>query len=244
MTATGLPALIIGAWWLLSADSTSFYFPPLREIVEAGAEQWRTGELQRNLGASAGNWVIALCIILIAGIGAGFVLGRYRGVHQALFPVLEFARSMPAVVLLPVMLLVLGQGRSMQVAAIAYAAVWPVLLNSIEGFRSAGSQMDDVARSYRLSRWDRVTRIEIPAALPRILSGVAVSLPLAVGVVVIAEMVGSTEGLGHAILRAQQTFEVRDMWFGTIVIGSLGYVVTVVYRWLCWVLLRWHPETN
>ena len=149
------------------------------------------------------------------------VITRNRFLVDALAPPLDFVRSLPAAALIPPATLLFGFGRAMEIPVVVLGAIWPVLLNATQGLLETEPQLHDVARSIRLSRLRRVYSIE-PAALPAILLGVRTALSVAVIVAVVAEMVGSSGGLGYELILASQRFQSGEVYALVFLLGAIG----------------------
>lgn len=237
-----LPVLLVVAWWRLSAESSSVYFPPLERIVERTGELWFFEQARADLVPSLRNLGAGYGLAVLVGVGAGLALGMAPRVASALSPLLEFARALPAVTLLPLALLLFGTGSRMAIAVIAFGAVWPVLLNTVDGVRSVEPVLHDVSRSFRLSRSRHVRHVVLPAASPQIFAGARTALSIAVVLVVVSELIGSSEGVGNFVLTAQRTFALTDMWTGMLVLGAVGYALNVLFRVCEARVLSWHPS--
>jgi ABC-type nitrate/sulfonate/bicarbonate transport system permease component len=141
-----------------------------------------------------------------------------------------------------VFIIILGFGVSMKLSVIAFAALFPVLLNTIDGVRGVNQVQLDVATSYGLSRTDRIFRIVLPAASPQIFAGLRISLAVALAVLVFAEMLAGTSGLGFFIFTAQETYQIPEMWSGIVVLGLIGYLVNLAFVFTEGRVMRWHPS--
>jgi ABC-type nitrate/sulfonate/bicarbonate transport system permease component len=235
-----LPAAILGGWRALSARSSAIYFPPLSSILGSLRQVWLFAHFGSDAVPSLVHLALGMAIALVAGVLGGLGLGLAPFAADALSPVLEFLRAIPGVALVPAALLLLGIGPSMQISLIAYGTLWPILLNTLDGVRSVDPVVHEVALSYRLSRWERITRVVLPAASPQIIAGVRTALSVGITVIVFSEMVGSTSGIGFQILAAQRTFAISDMWAGMIFLGIVGYLLNVAFRAVEAALLGWH----
>lgn len=235
-----LPAALIMAWWLASANSSSFYFPPLQEILVAFQENWLSTRLMQDLVPSLLRLAAGFAIAIVVGVAGGMLFGLSRSLNDTVSAVLDFLRSMPSVALIPLAILVFGIGTSMKVFVIAFGAVWPILLNTIDGVKGTDSQQIDMARSFRLSRADKLLRIILPAASPQIFTGLRASLSISVIMMVVSEMLASTDGIGFAILQAQRSFAIKEMWAGIIVLGIVGYVLNVLFVLVERRVMHWH----
>lgn len=240
LTELTLPLVLIAAWWVISAQHHSLYVPSLHTIVTAMGTSAFRHQILSALGASGVNFVIGMAIAVVLGIGVGLVLGSLRLLQAALSGLLEFWRAVPAVALLPMAILFFGIGNEMKVIVIAFAAIWPILLNTIDAVRGIEPVIRDTAGSYRLRRRDRIARVTLPAISPQVVAGCRTSLSIGIAVIVISEMAGSTRGLGYFILDAQRTYSIPQMWAGTIVLGLVGYLVNLAFRGVERSLLRRH----
>jgi ABC-type nitrate/sulfonate/bicarbonate transport system permease component len=169
----------------------------------------------------------------------GVILGRNAVLRAFFAPIINFFRSLPSPALIPIVLAIFGLGNSMSIALIAIGAVWPTLLNTIDGVRSVDTQLRDMSRSYRLSRSQVITQVVLPSAGPQIVAGYRISLQISIILIVVSEMVGATRGLGYFVLESQQLFQVAQTWAGTIMLGLLGYLLTSVFVIVERRVLRW-----
>jgi ABC-type nitrate/sulfonate/bicarbonate transport system permease component len=128
----------------------------------------------------------------------------------------------------------------MKVLMIAFGVVWPILLNTIDGVQSVEQLYVDTGRVYGVTRSERLVRIVLPAAAPKIFAGLRVSLSIAVILMVISEMVATTNGLGFQIIQAQRSFKVLDMWAGIVLLGVLGYLLNTALLAVEGRVLHWH----
>lgn len=229
----------LGAWFMLSRGSENVYFPALPAILDETWEYWRTAEGLRNLGASLTTLSLGLCLGIVFGVAIGLVIGQLTFVEQAISPVLEFARAIPATALIPFAMMLFGVGDNMKIFLIALGSLWPVLLNTADGARRIDPTLKDSARAFRIAGFQRQVFIVVPAVLPRILVGIRIAIPLGLILMVTSEMVGAQEGLGFVITQAQATFQLVTMWSGIVVLGVLGFSITFAYSLLERVLLRW-----
>ena len=209
-------------WWVVSADSESFYFPPLRDILVSFRENWMFARVGSDLVPGMARFLSGMALALAAGVVGGLCLGLSRTLYRAARPQLEFLRSVPPVLLLPPSLLVFGTGSGMKVFVIAAGSLWPILLATTAGVRSTDEMMTDMARVFGLGRSARIRTVVLPAALPSILAGVRTAVPIGLVLMVVSELVASTNGIGYFILESQQTFDLTAMWSGVLLLGVVG----------------------
>ncbi len=235
-----VPLAFLVAWAAWSSRANSFYFPPLSEIGEAFARNWVFERVGTDLVPSLARMLVGLGIAVVVGFVGGLVLGLTPRARTAAAPMLDFLRSLPPPVLVPLAILVLGVGTSMKVFVIALGPTWPVLLATTDGVRSVDPALLDMSRVYGISPIDRLRSVVVPAALPQVFAGVRASLSIALILMVISEMVASTNGLGYFVLQSQRTFAIPEMWSGILLLGLVGYSLNAAFLVVEKRVLHWH----
>lgn len=238
-----LPVVLLLVWWFASASSTSLYLPPLAKIWGALLRAVGDGTLWTNLGYSLGNLGLGLLIGCCIGIVLGCAIGEAELLREALNPVLQFWRSIPMSAVIPVVVGLLGIGTQPKVFMIAFAVVWPVLLNTIDGVRSISPQTRDLVKAYRIPAFLGFLRVTLPAASPQIVAGVRIALSVGITVMVVSEFFASTTGLGFFILRSSNGFDLASTWAGTLVAGLLGYAISLAFGLIERAALRWYFDS-
>jgi len=184
---------------------------------------------------------LGIVISIALGIAVGAVIGSFRMIRSLFEPLLEFFRAVPPPVLVPVFMLLVGINDEMKIAVIVSGAVWPVLLNTIEGVRAVDPVMRETARAYQLGRFTRVWSLVLPGATPQIMTGVRQSLAVALVLMVIAEMLGaSSSGLGYQISFFQTNYLIAEMWSGILLLGLIGVALSLVFQLVERIVLRWY----
>jgi ABC-type nitrate/sulfonate/bicarbonate transport system permease component len=235
-----LPALLVATWWVTSDASSNFYLPSLRQILAAFGDVWIGDRLTADVLPSLGRLAAGYLLAAVVAIGAGVVIGQSRLVRRIAEPGLEFLRAIPPPVLVPILILFTGIGDQMKITVIAVGAVWPILLNTVEGVRAVDPVLVDTARSYRIGRLGRLRHLTLPAAGPQIFAGLRQALSIAIILMVISEMFAASEGLGFAIIQFQRTFAIPEMWSGTILLGLLGFSLATLFRLVEGRVLFWY----
>jgi ABC-type nitrate/sulfonate/bicarbonate transport system permease component len=237
-----LPIVVVAALVLLTARSTNFYFPPFTQMISSMVDGLVHGELVADLWFSLKNILAGLALAIVAGVLFGLVIGERPALRRATAPLLDFARATPTIAFVPVIILTLGIGAAPKIFLIFLGCVWPILLNTISGVESINPAVLETARSYRIPWWLRLRRVVLMGALPQIFAGIRVALSVAVVLMVVSEIYGSPIGLGNFILQSGSNFAVADTWAGTILIGILGYALSVVLLVGEWALLGWYHQ--
>lgn len=236
--------IVIGIVWGTTEAIDSFYLPGLSSMMDAFVTNWFGDRFMQDVVPSVIRTLTGFALAVVCGIVIGTILASSKYLAKLFEPMIHFARSIPGAALLPVGILVLGIGDEMKVAVIAFVCMWPVMLSTMDGLRQVDPSMLDTARMYRISSLDRIARIRLPAASPRIFSGVRTSIALSLVMMIISEMVGSTNGLGYFIMQSQRTFNITDMWSGIILIGILGYLLSLATNGIEKRVLAWHTESR
>ncbi|MBV1937955.1 ABC transporter permease subunit [Streptomyces sp. BV286] len=230
LLVVALPALLVVVWWFASDDSTDVYWPPLRTIVTTFPDVWTGERLRGDVLPSLLRLTAGYACAAVAGVALGTVIGSYRRVRAVCEPVLEFLRAVPPPVLVPVIMLFAGIGDTMKIAVIASGCVWPILLNAVEGVRAVDSVMAETARSYGITGPARLRHLVLRSASPQIFAGLRQALSIGIILMVISEMFAASNGLGFTIVQFQRGFAIPDMWTGILLLGLLGFVLSVVFR--------------
>jgi ABC-type nitrate/sulfonate/bicarbonate transport system permease component len=181
---------------------------------------------------------------VVLGVGVGLLLGALRTVQQAVQPVTEFLRALPAVALIPFGILVFGLGDTMKIFIIVSGSVWPILLNTIDGVRGVDRGLLEMARAYNVGRGARLREIVVPATLPRVVAGMRTSMSIAIILMVVSEMVASRDGVGYFVLESQRRFAIGDMWAGILLLGLIGYVSNFLFVSAERRVLHWHRASK
>jgi ABC-type nitrate/sulfonate/bicarbonate transport system permease component len=241
LVAVALPVVLIAAWWFASANSTSFFWPPLSTIVQAFPTTWTADPLLHDVLPSLARLAIGYLIAVVAGVALGVAIGSSRTLREICEPVLEFLRAVPPPVLIPVIALFAGYtGWTAKVITIALGCLWPILLNTIEGVRSLDEVLRDTAHSYRLGRVATLWHVILRGSSPRVATGARQALSIGVILMVISELFGANRGLGAAIVQFQRGFAIPQMWTGIILLGLLGVALSGAFRLVEHYTLAWY----
>lgn len=239
-----VPIALLAVWWFASAGSTSTFFPSLEKILQRFGDLWFFDHFASDILPSVGNLFAGFALGGFFGVLLGVALGRVRILNWLFVPVIDFSRAIPPVALVPIFVALFGFGNEVRIGTIAIAALFPTLISTIDGVRSIDPQLGDVAKVYALSRAERLFQVDLPAASPRIVSGLQVSLQVSFVVMIASEILGSSRGIGAMTLLAQQTFAIADMWAGIILLGILGYLVNLLFNVFRNWILKWYVRSQ
>jgi ABC-type nitrate/sulfonate/bicarbonate transport system permease component len=219
-----VPAALLLLWHVVAENElvNPVFLPTPARVLDALQAQWRSGELLDAARLTVGRGLLGWVLAGVLGVVVAVAVTRSRALADALAPPLDFLRSLPAASIIPPATLLLGYGRSMELTVIVFAAVWPVLLNALHGILATEPQLQELARSIRMSKPRRVFSIELPSAVPSILLGLRTSLAVAIIVAVVAEMLASSGGLGDELIQASRRFRSADVYAFVLVLGAIG----------------------
>jgi len=235
-----VPIAVLALWALWSAGADSFYFPPLTEILDTFAETWLFERVGSDVLPSLARLGVGYAIAVAIAVAVGVPLGLSPAVRRGASPIVEFLRAIPPPALIPFGIVVIGVGDGYKVFTIAFVCIWPILLNTIDGITGIDPTMNDTTKVYGVRGVDRLRKVVLPAASPQIFAGMRTSLSLALILMVISEMVASSNGIGFFVLESQRSFAIPEMWSGILLLGLLGYLLNAAFLLVERRVLAWH----
>jgi ABC-type nitrate/sulfonate/bicarbonate transport system permease component len=238
-----LPVVLLVTWAIITSGGSSFYFPPLLQIIPRIGTLWFdekfTSDFLPSLWRVLASWAVASVI----GIIGGLIVGAFRTARELVSPLANFLRAIPSAALVPFAILAFGIGDPAKVFVIVFVCVWPVFINTADGVEEIDPGMLQTARAFRISPLRRLL-VVFSAAGPRIATGMRTSLGFAVIVMMISEMVASTNGMGFVTIQAQRTFQTVDMWAGIVMLGLLGFVLNLIFELVERRVLKWNFDSK
>jgi ABC-type nitrate/sulfonate/bicarbonate transport system permease component len=237
----GLPVILLVIWYLVTAfGEKNFFVPTPALLAETFVETWTWERMTTDVFPSLSRLFIGIVGSILIGIIVGLLIGSIRWLRALLEPTLEFFRAIPPTVLIPVLMLLIGIGDDMKVAVIISGAVWPILLNTIEGVRAMDEVLADTTHTYGIKGVNRVRYLILPSAMPQIMAGIRQSLSIALILMVISEMFAASSGLGFTIVPFQRSFAIPEMWSGIVLLGIIGVLLSFIFQLVERVVLRWY----
>jgi ABC-type nitrate/sulfonate/bicarbonate transport system permease component len=214
---------LVVVWQLVTMRLANLYAPTPTAIASSAWQNVST--LLPSLPISLGKLGLGWLIAVVGGVGLGLVLGMLPRAADVIEPVGAFIRAIPPVLLLPVLVIWTKLGTPFEVTTIALGCAWPLLVQTIEGVRSIEPVLIDTSHTYRTGRLRHTFTVIAPAAAPKILTGLRISLSLALILMVITELLGGTEGLGFQLGFADQQFDYPLMWACIVLLSIVGYLL-------------------
>lgn len=241
--ATGLIAAFgIAQLAVLLSGANRNTFPLPSSVLGGVVSLAGTSAFWSSFGGTVTAWAEALAVSIVIGVLAGLLLGSFPAVQSALTPVIEFLRPIPSVVLVPTILLIVQDPMRTQVVAIVFAAVWPVLINTIYGVRSVDPVAVATLRSFGFGPLSVAGRVALPSAAPFIATGIRIAASLAFIVAVAVELVTTgVTGLGaYAIVTESGTVDLTPLLALAVWSGLFGLVINGVFTAADRRAFRWH----
>ena len=216
-----------------------FYIPPMHQIIVSLVQVIASGEIARYVLTTLMRFLTGYLIAAVIAVSLGIVLGYFPFGHSLLETSIEFLRPMPSVAIIPVAILLLGIGDGMIVAVMVYASMWPILINTIDGVKQIDPVLVQTGRVFGLGPWRLLRRVILPAASPSMVTGLRISLAIALILVTTAEMIAGGNGAGFLILDEERSLRHRHMYAGIMVVSLLGYVLNRLFLLVAARVMRW-----
>lgn len=236
----GTVVLLLLVWELAARAKHSVFVPPVSTIATTFAAEWFSAQFREQAVPSLERMFAGYAAASALGVTVGVLIGAYRGLYRTVDPFLQFLRAIPPTAIIPVGILLIGIGSPMKIIVITFGAFWPILVNSADGARAVPSERIDTARNFGIDRFSALTAVIFPSALPGIFAGLRTGLSIAFIMIIVSEMIGSTNGLGYYILQAQRTFAIPEMYGGIVLLAILGYCLNAAFLGVERRVLAWH----
>lgn len=235
-----LLASLVVFWEVVALSWPRRYLPPFHDVLASVWDVVSGPSLWTDVAPSVLRAIAGLVVAVVVGVTVGVPLGSFEPARSVLRPLLEFGRALPAPALLSAAIILLGTGWVMRVSLIAFACLFPVLWNAMDGARRVETERIDAAKICGLKRWSIMVKVVLPSSLPQIFAGIRISLGIALIVMVISEMIASSHGLGSLIFRSQRLFRASDTYAGVILLGAVGVLFNIAFIRLERRFLSWH----
>lgn len=237
------PILLIAIWQIASVSGVlqTRVLPAPTAVVVAFWDLLLSGELWKHVQVSAGRAIIGLLI----GGGLGLLLGLLNGSSKIastlLDTTLQMIRNIPALALIPLVILWFGIDETAKLFLVAIGVFFPIYINTYHGIRSVDPQLIEMGKSYGLTRWQLYKEIILPGALPSILVGLRFALGLVWVLLIVAETISAQSGIGYMTMNAREFLQTDVVLVGILLYALLGKLADVLAVALEKYLLRWHP---
>jgi ABC-type nitrate/sulfonate/bicarbonate transport system permease component len=212
------------------------------DVAQAMIAIFVDGSVWAPLGATLVAWALSLMLAVLVGVVVGFPLGVSRVAYRLTVFALDFLRTIPALVLVPLVVLLYGSGMESTVLLAFFGAVWAVIMQTIYGALDVDPTARQTFLSFRVRPWVTVRFLLIPSAMPYIATGIRLAAAICLLVTISAQIVIPAGGLGEQILTSQLGGAVSEMYAYIFICGALGVGVNGAFSKLEAKALAWHPS--
>jgi ABC-type nitrate/sulfonate/bicarbonate transport system permease component len=240
-----LPIVLLGVAWealAMSGAVTPFQLPRLSAVFARILADASSGDLLINTAVTLYRALSGFVIAAVAGVVLGMAMSRNVAVRWLLDPIVSVGFPMPKIAFLPIVILWLGVYDTSKIAMVVLDAIFPVITATMAGIAGIDRHLLWSARNMGASERDLLWQIALPAALPEIMTGLQVALPIALIVTIVAEMLMGGYGLGGAMVHASRFADSRGVFAGIVEIAAIGYVLVRAMALVRHRLLSWHQE--
>jgi ABC-type nitrate/sulfonate/bicarbonate transport system permease component len=224
----------VGLGWVVSPT-----WPAFTDVLSTFWINLIDGTYFKVIGSSLRRLFVGYFLAVFLAVAIGLAMGVWRRFFLLAEPLVEFLRPIPSPAYLPMAILFLGIDDVMKVFMVSFAAFFPILLNTVSGVRSVDPVLLETGKTFGYGRWHIVQKILLPASASFILTGMRISLAIALIVTVIAEMVAGNSGIGFYVLNAQRSFLVPEMYAGVIALAFVGFGLNKIFVFAEQAAMHW-----
>jgi sulfonate transport system permease protein len=238
-----VPFAVLVAWELAARNGglSSRVLPEPLAVLKAAWSLVESGDMWANVKVSTWRAVTGFTV----GGGIGFVLGLATGLFKpaevALDSTIQMIRNIPALAMIPLVILWFGIGEEAKLFLVALGVFFPVYVNTFHGIRSVDANLVEMARSYGLSGFALYREVILPGALPSILVGVRFALGLMWVMLIVAETISAQSGIGYMTMNAREFLQTDVVVVGILLYALLGKLADMLAKAIERITLRWHP---
>lgn len=235
---------LLGLWEILARTSliSPLFFPAPTSTLRTLFEMILNGKLIPHITAT----LTRLAVGVVLGCLPGYILGLFMGwlppLRQAIDPIVAALHPIPKIAIFPLILIIFGLGETSKIVAIAVAAFFPMLINSMAGVRQINPIYFEVTRNLNASVWKTFTSVIVPGSLPVVLSGTRISINVAMVITIAVELVAAQEGLGVLTWFAWQTLRIQVLYATLIVLAALGILINTLLHRVSHTLTPWQSD--
>jgi sulfonate transport system permease protein len=238
-----VPIALIAVWQAASSFGwlATRVLPAPLEVVKAAWTLTESGELWKHVQVSAWRALSGLAIGGGLGLVLGLLTGSVKFFETLLDSSLQMVRNIPALSLIPLVILWFGIDETAKLFLISVSVFFPIYLNTFHGIRNVDPGLIEMGRSYGLTRWQLYRQIILPGALSSILVGLRFSLGLMWVILIVAETISAQAGIGYLTMNAREFLQTDIVLVGILLYALLGKLADVFAKGLERYWLRWHP---
>lgn len=231
--------IAIAEWGTRSGWITSLTLPKPSDVMQTLIDLHQSGLLYKHAIPSLSRLAVGATLGAIVGVGVGVLIGLFSYIRAGLVPLVAAIFPIPKIALLPLFVIWFGIDEGSKYALIAFGTFTPTVVATYGAVDNVDRSLIRMGQSFGLSWFSIVRKIVLPGAMPGILSGLRISLAIAIILLVAAEMLGAEYGIGAYILEAGALYDLERLFAGVLLLSVLGIVVSTVIGLIERRLLDW-----
>ena len=238
-----MPVLLVSVWQISSVQGwiSVRVLPAPLSVVDAAWTLAESGELWKHVQISAGRALLGLAVGGGLGLAFGLLTGSIRWAETLLDSTIQMVRNIPALALIPLVILWFGIDETAKMFLISVAVFFPIYINTFHGIRNVDVGLIEMGRTYGLTRWGLYRQIILPGATSSILVGLRFSLGLMWVILIVAETISAQAGIGYLTMNAREFLQTDVVLVGILLYAILGKLADLFAKGLEKYWLRWHP---
>lgn len=222
------PLVILVIWFLLTSFGivNPLFLPSISNLGKELYNQLILGEILQDIATTMYRVIVGFALGFLLGVPVGILMGSSKKIYASVELVIDFFRSLPAMALFPLFMLIFGLGDKAKISIAFWATFLFMVINTIYGVKNCKETRIMVARTMKASKLQILTKVILPSSLPGIFAGIRVSISMALIVIVVSEMfMGTVYGLGQRIYNASLMYKIPEMYSAILITGILGYLL-------------------
>ncbi|WP_137701282.1 ABC transporter permease [Marimonas lutisalis] len=231
--------IALAEWGTRTGWISNLTLPRPSDVLATFGELWESGLLFKHLGPSLSRLAVGAALGASVGISVGVLIGLFSYVRAGLVPLVAALFPIPKIALLPLFVIWFGIDEGSKYALIAFGTFTPTVVATYGAVDNVDRTLIRMGQSFGLGWWSIVRKIVLPGAMPGILSGLRVSLAIAIILLVAAEMLGAEYGIGAYILEAGSLYDLERLFAGVVILSVLGVAVSAAITQIEKRLLNW-----
>jgi NitT/TauT family transport system permease protein len=243
-TVTGSALGLVLLWCIVSYGKLvePLFLPSPTAILAAAVDLLRDGSLIQDAQASVYVIVTGWALAVLVGVPVGILMGSFKVMEALVEPVVDFVRYLPVSAMIPLLILYIGIGTAEKIAVIFIGTFFQLVLLVADVAAHVPHEQLDVSYTLGASRAQVVARVLLPATLPGVMDTLRITMGWAWTYLIVAEIVSADRGLGYLILNSMRGLFTDRIFVGLAVIGGLGLLMDLTFKWLHRHLLPWSPK--
>ncbi len=239
----GALVVVLLVWaWFAQGPAADAQFPTPLATVETAAEMVTTAIYWDAVLSTVITAVSGFLVSVAIGVPLGLAIGSYRRAQMSTQFIVDFGRTIPGAALIPILLLVFGNTRTMAVGLVVFGAVWPLIIQATYAVQQISPQMRQVAKAFRLTRREQFRFVFAPSSLPFLMTGLRIAATISLILAVTAEYLGQTGGIGYRLFQMHEIHDPQRLFVYMFTAAGLGVLLNILLMSIQRRVLWWHPS--